>query len=88
MESIAQDTVSISPEAAEVSRAAAEGFDALTAYKDDFFSRFGELISRIVDIRQDMRLGEDTQTDWIEIKSRLELLHHHVGTKISPKMEG
>lgn len=87
MESIAQDQVSISTEGAELSRASVEGFDALRAYKDDFFVRFGELISRIVDIRQNARLGEDTQTDWIEIKSRLELLHHHVDIKVLPKME-
>ncbi len=88
MESIAQDTVSISTEAAVISRGTAEGFDALRGYKDDFFSRFVELISRIVDIRQDMRLGEDTQEDWIEIASRLEILRHHIQIKIMPKMRG
>ena len=75
-------------EKGEISSRKAADFDPLAEYKKEFFHNTASLIATITETRQRCICREDTQEDWIEIASRLEILRHHIQIKIMPKMRG
>ena len=61
-------------------------FDVLKEYKNDFFEDFAQMITRVMEVRDKVRPGNDTLEDWIELSTRLELLHYRAFGKIANGM--
>lgn len=61
-------------------------FDALRAYKQNFFDDFKELVEWANDAKENVNCGADTLEHWIEISSRLQILGIQTHSKIVMKM--